>query len=256
MAALSLTVKSMAGNEFKITDLTDGDTIIALKRMITKCDEKFSPNATRLLYKGKELGVDEQLLRDAGVVDGSDLFIVLRLQGRAPPLSPRQEPSAPPPRQPPPATLRHQSSSSGGSAFTGQAEGGIMRAQVPANHGRGVPLRLMVPGRGVMQVTVPAGVGPGETFTFRVPPAQQPPGQAAPPPTYGSESYNQEYRRQSSSTGLTSQGQSAAAGGQLLTVAATVAGGQTMRVQVVGRGTMQVTVPANVQVGENFLFRI
>ena len=121
-----------------------------------------------------------------------------------------------------------------------------MRAQVPANHMPGVPLRLQVATRSVMSVHVPQGVMPGGTFTFRVPAAAAP---------YGSAAYNRAYAQQQRQQ--QQQQQAAAAGGtQLLTVAATVPGGQTMRVQVAGKGTMQVTVPANIQVGQEFRFRV
>ena len=285
MAAIPVVVKSMAGKEFQLSDLTLASTVGTLKGLVHKRDDKFVPDSTRLLFKGKELADDAQTLEAAGVAgvaggQPAQFYVVLRLQGRAGgPVSPQHSSSTltsplgssssrsltgnPPAtapsgafQQPPPpqrhASLQRQASSN--QAFTGQAEGGIMRAQVPNNHLPGVPLRLQVPGRGVMQVGVPAGVRPGGTFTFRVPP-QQGGGAGGASAPYGSAAYHSSYAAQQQRMGAQQQ-QAAAGGTQLLTVAATVPGGQTMRVQVAGKGTMQVTVPQGVRVGQEFRFRV
>jgi hypothetical protein len=123
----------------------------------------------------------------------------------------------------------HQSSSSshypssGSSAPPGQAPLNRMKVTIPQGVYGGQSLRVNAPGHGQMEVTVPQGMGPGMTFEFQLPAGVMP--------------------LQAPSTVVS------------VTVPAGVAGGQAIRIQVPGKGLMQVVVPVGMVAGNTFQVR-
>jgi len=113
--------------------------------------------------------------------------------------------------------------SSGSSAPPGQAPLNRMKVTIPQGVYGGQSLRVNAPGHGQMEVTVPQGMGPGMTFEFQLPAGVMP----LPAP----------------STVVS------------VTVPAGVAGGQAIRIQVPGKGLMQVVVPVGLVAGNTFQVR-
>jgi uncharacterized ubiquitin-like protein YukD len=157
MPVLKFTVTTISGKTFNL-ELEASKTVADVKSRIASQDTTLSMEKIRLLAKGKELE-NNRTLEDAEVSDGDNLHLVIKLGSTT---DPSNRSGVTQPR--PPAT-------SGTGTGGGASEFSVT---VPSNSGPGQVMTVNVPSVGLMQVPIPQGCYPGQTFRFRVPAPAQP----------------------------------------------------------------------------------
>lgn len=219
---ISLTVRTLSGQEIQFPQLSLEMTVRELKMMIHEQNQDFPPRKQKLIRGSKTL-LDEEALGEFSLKNGDVVHLVkllgdtidegdsgLNSAGAVPDIKISQN-------------------------NPGQ-NNNLLTVVVPDNAGPGTRLLINPPGREQMSVVVPNGLRPGDRFQVRLPEVQQ----------------------QRSSMLRRSVSRTPGASGTVMQVMCppNARRGQQILIEVPNVGRMRVAVPPNVYPGQMFRFRI
>mmetsp|Transcript_14813 Transcript_14813/g.19432 ORF Transcript_14813/g.19432 Transcript_14813/m.19432 type:complete len:371 (+) Transcript_14813:440-1552(+) len=237
ITTVSFEVKTPAGKKFALKNVHLDATLLEVKQMVAKMDGNLKPHEMKIIKSGKPITDNTLTVREYEIKEGQVLHVVKQLFGAG----------------------GAGAGATGGVGIrrerTEEHERGFLKVTIPEGARPGNRLIIQPPGRPRMHIIVPRGYHPGMVLNVKLPdePASNTTRQHV-------ERRNEPARSQGGGSTASSHGPPTPAqnSSTLMKVQCPrgTRPGSEIKIMVPGRGRMKVQVPANVQPGQFFYFRV